>query len=137
MVDDLGVVLVEARRQVRLRHRQAHGVADTLTQRACEIGTLQVVIRQSLVGGERCRECRSWRSWTVGEWSGGAGGVRTGGDLNTRGQEVLGVTRGLALPLAELLQVVDLQGHCDRGQPRPASIYLEPPSAEQHHGRRF
>ena len=35
--------------------------------------------------------------------------IRTSGNLNTLGLKVLGVTRGLAVPLSELLAVVQLQ----------------------------
>jgi hypothetical protein len=100
VVDDLAVVLVEASRQVRLGCCQPDGVANTLAQGTC-------VSRSS--GGWKsdalhCLQARAraWRAASVHHR------MRTSRNLHARGQEVLRVTRRLALPLPELLQVINL-----------------------------
>lgn len=98
MVHNLGVGLVEAGSQVGLGHGQAHGIADALTQGACNS-----VGERSLAAGNASARERGTKPVYVAE-------APTGGHLHAGRDEVLGVARGLGAPLAELLQVIELRG---------------------------
>ena len=100
MINDLAVVLVEASCQVRLCCCQPDGIADTLAKGTCvsrKFGEYKSDVLHCLQA-----PARVWRAFNVHDH------VRTSGDLHALGQEVLGVTRRLALPLPELLQVIHL-----------------------------
>ena len=117
MIDDgLDVRLVEAGSQVGLSHSQANGIADALAQ-----GTYSMrAQRDDVRGTQHTQDMLSSNKGLlltshhhpipINQQPALIYKVSslTGGHLHTVSEEVLGVARGLAVPLAEVLDVFQL-----------------------------
>lgn len=96
MVDDFITRFVETSSQMLLGKGKTDSIGNTLTKRTCvRVTNIYIEYKSSNV-------LMRTKHITFGTK------IRTGSDFNTSGLKILGVTRGFAPPLTELLQVLFL-----------------------------